>query len=164
VLLVGTLGSLRGVHADAMPGGNTDQYEDTWNLPQPPSSPTRVTSSLYGGSTYDVGQRYGCTSYAPEGSAYGHHSCPASFPYWHHGIDISVPTNTQLYSRFTGTVHEICNPTGARNGMSIVTSAGILVYLIHGTADPGINVGDRSLITRPFITQMATNPAGVEAY
>jgi hypothetical protein len=26
--------------------------------------------------------------------------------------------------------------------MSIVTSAGILVYLIHGTADPGINVGD----------------------
>src|SRR5207237_454738 len=72
----------------------------------------------------------------------GHHQCPASNPYWHHGIDISVPSGTQMYSTFAGKVHEICNPTGARNGMSITTGAGTIVYLIHGTADSGINVGD----------------------
>jgi hypothetical protein len=32
VLLVGTLGSLRGVHADAMPGGNTDQLRGDLEL------------------------------------------------------------------------------------------------------------------------------------
>jgi hypothetical protein len=141
-LLGSSLGSLEVVRADAMPGGNTDAYEDTFNVHQPPTSPTSVTSSLFGGSTYAVGQRYGCTSYAPEGTAYGHHQCPASNPYWHHGIDISVPSSTQIYSTFSGTVHEICNATGARNGMSITTAAGFIVYLIHGTADLGISVGD----------------------
>jgi hypothetical protein len=64
---------------------NTTMFEAGDNLP----------TRWYSNTTYQVSQRYGCTSLSVEDRAPSGW-CPPAFSHWHHGIDIAMPTTAIL--------------------------------------------------------------------
>lgn len=92
-----------------------------------------IQSSWWGGGALTVSQRFGCTDQiveppAPTGWC---PSSPSPYTHWHQGIDMPLPT-TAIYSQFEGSVVDVEYAI-----LGIRTSAGSLIYLLHGTPAAG---------------------------
>lgn len=59
----------------------------------------------------------------------------SSWHYWHHGIDIGIPSGTALYSPVSGRVAE--NSSGL---FGVRALSGQIVYLVHGNTVIGIGL------------------------
>lgn len=149
------------ITARANSWGNYDQLEAGPVLSDVPGTQACFQSPLWGSlsPTPCVSQRYGCTDLAQYEESTKQSGVPAwatlcknlgcpdinghDWCHWHHGIDLSVPSGTAIYSPVTGTVVD-WNQTYAALGIQM--STGQVVYLLHGSPAAGIGVG--SAVTR----------------
>src|ERR1700736_706973 len=124
-----------------------------------------IQSSWWCGASLKVNQRYGCTDVSLEPSAPSG-LCPVApspYTHWHHGVDIGAGSGTALSSQFDGTVVDVEYAT-----LGIQTTAGNIVYLVHGTPAAGygttgvaVHVGDHVYDTDSLIPGGGTCiPAG----
>lgn len=144
LVIVATLALPEAAHADTH--GNTDSYEAA-SPPGPPgnSSPTSVGSGWWNGSVtspVQVNQRYGCTTTLSPPESGPPAWCPPPYNQgWHQGIDINLGQGTTIYSQVEGTVADAatsCLDSGCGLGrLAIKSSFGRIVYLLHGSPNPG---------------------------